>query len=303
MQNNNLIDISAFDEKSILELISFAENFILPDGSFKNEDLFQDKTIANVFFEPSTRTKISFEIAAMNLGCNVINFNATTSSLSKGETINETIDALGLMGVDLCILRSKDPLIEELSLKNESIRFINGGEGISSHPSQTLIDLMTIIQHKDSLNNLKIVIVGDIDHSRVAKSFVEGIKNFPIESLTFSGHPSMCKKVIDTKFGKYEQDLDSALVEADVIMALRIQKERFEEDINIDAAEYINSYQINEDRLKLAKKDCILMHPGPVNMNIELSKEAYNSNNSVIRHQIANGIPMRMAILSKYLSI
>ena len=297
---NNLISINDLSKKEILELIEFANNFFNDEGSFRRESLFPDKTIANVFCEPSTRTKSSFEIAARNLGCSVIDFNIENSSVQKGESIYETIDALNLMGVDLCVLRHPESIIRELAETLPEMVFINAGEGSISHPTQALLDLKTIIDHKDKLDDLNIVIIGDLDHSRVTSSFVEGISNFDIGSLTFCGHPEMCTKYRDPKIGRYEADMATALQDADVVMTLRIQYERFEKELNLDLETYKSEYQLSSEKLENARGDAIIMHPGPVNY-IEITEAVYDSENSVIRQQIANGVAIRMAVLSRFL--
>ena len=297
----NLLSIQDLSKNEILDLIKFSGNFIDDEGNFRREDLFPDKTVANVFCEPSTRTKSSFAIAAGNLGCSVLDFNIDNSSIQKGESIFETIDALNLMGVDLCVLRHPESVIQELAESLPKMVFINAGEGSISHPTQALLDIKTIIDHKKSLDGLKIVIVGDLDHSRVTSSFVEGISNFPIESLTFSGHPEMCTKYQSPKTGSYEPDLEKALQDADVVMTLRIQYERFQEELNLDLDTYKSSYQLSSEKLENAKGDAIIMHPGPVNY-VEITESVYDSENSVIRQQIANGVAIRMAVLSQFLS-
>lgn len=297
---NNLLSINDLSKKEILELIEFANNFFNDKGSFRRESLFPDKTIANVFCEPSTRTKSSFAIAAKNLGCSVIDFNIENSSVQKGESIYETIDALNLMGVDLCVLRHPESIIRELAETLPEMVFVNAGEGSISHPTQALLDLKTIIDHKDKLDDLNIVIIGDLDHSRVTSSFVEGISNFDIGSLTFCGHPEMCTKYRDPKIGRYEADMATALQDADVVMTLRIQYERFEKELNLDLETYKSEYQLSSEKLENAKGDAIIMHPGPVNY-IEITEAVYDSENSVIRQQIANGVAIRMAVLSRFL--
>ena len=297
---NNLLSINDLSKKEILELIEFAGNFFNDEGSFRRESLFPDKTIANVFCEPSTRTKSSFAIAAKNLGCSVIDFNIENSSVQKGESIYETIDALNLMGVDLCVLRHPESIIRELAETLPEMVFVNAGEGSISHPTQALLDLKTIIDHKDKLDDLNIVIIGDLDHSRVTSSFVEGISNFDIGSLTFCGHPEMCTKYRDPKIGRYEADMATALQDADVVMTLRIQYERFEKELNLDLETYKSEYQLSSEKLENAKGDAIIMHPGPVNY-IEITEAVYDSENSVIRQQIANGVAVRMAVLSRFL--
>ena len=297
----DLISINDLTKKEILDLINFSYNFIDEEGNFRKEDLFPDKTVANVFCEPSTRTKMSFAVAAGNLGCNVLDFNIDSSSIQKGESIYETIDALNLMGVDLCVLRHPESVIRELSKQLPKMVFINAGEGSISHPTQALLDIKTIVDHKSNLDGLKIVIVGDIDHSRVTSSFVEAVSNFDIEELTFCGHPEMCNKYMDSDFGNYEPDMEKALKDADVVMTLRIQYERFEKDLDLDLETYKNAYQLSSEKLGFAKGDAIIMHPGPVNY-IEITEAVYDCENSVIREQIANGVAIRMAVLSRFLS-
>jgi aspartate carbamoyltransferase catalytic subunit len=160
---------------------------------------------------------------------------------------------------------------------------------------------MTVIEHKGSIDDLNIVIVGDLDHSRVTSSFVEGISNFSFNSLTFCGHPSMSTKYSNPALGRYEPDLDSALHDADVVMTLRIQYERFEETLDLNLNEYKQAYQLTSEKLEQAKGDAIVMHPGPVNY-VEITESVYQSEQSVIRNQIANGVAIRMAVLSRFLS-
>ena len=297
---NDLLSITDLSKQDILDLIEFSNNFIDDQGNFRKENLFPDKIVANVFCEPSTRTKSSFAIAASNLGCSVINFDINNSSVQKGESIYETVDALNLMGVDLCILRHPESIIRELAESLPNMSFINAGEGSVSHPTQALIDIKTIIDHKESLDNLKIVIAGDLDHSRVTSSFVEGISNFDIGSLTFCGHPEMCTNYQNPKLGSYEADMNKALEDADVVMTLRIQHERFENELNLDLDTYKSLYQLSSEKLESAKGDAIVMHPGPVNY-IEITEAVYDCENSVIRQQIANGVAIRMAVLSRFL--
>ena len=297
---NNLLSINDLSKKDILDLIEFSNNFIDDEGNFRKENLFPDKIVANVFCEPSTRTKSSFAIAANNLGCSVIDFDIENSSVQKGESIFETVDALNLMGVDLCVLRHPESVIRELAECLPKMVFINAGEGSISHPTQALLDIKTIIDHKKKLDGLNIVIVGDLDHSRVTSSFVEGVSNFDLGSLTFCGHPEMCTKYQNPKIGKYESHLESALENADVVMALRIQYERFEKELNLDLETYKSEYQLSTEKLESAKGDAIVMHPGPVNY-VEITEAVYDSENSVIRQQVANGVAIRMAVLSRFL--
>ena len=301
--SKNLINFSDLTKKEIFDLIELAHNF-KSEGSqdYRNEDLFPDKKIVSLFCEPSTRTKLSFEIAAHNLGAKFIDFDLPNSSMNKGETLEDTLAALEMMGVDLCILRHTESVIHDLVKHFPNMQFINAGEGAISHPTQTLIDLMTIHESKEIFENLNIAIVGDLDHSRVVNSFMEAIQMVGYKSITFCGHPDLCKNFIDSSIGNFEPELETALQNADVVMALRIQNERLSEKLTISANDYVERYQINVDSLQVANPDMILLHPGPVNFGIELSSEASDLQNCKIRNQIFNGVGMRMAILTKLFS-
>jgi aspartate carbamoyltransferase catalytic subunit len=301
--SKNLINFSDLTKKEIFDLIELAHNF-KSEGSqdYRNEDLFPDKKIVSLFCEPSTRTKLSFEIAAHNLGAKFIDFDLPNSSMNKGETLEDTLAALEMMGVDLCILRHTESVIHDLVKHFSNMQFINAGEGAISHPTQTLIDLMTIHESKEIFENLNIAIVGDLDHSRVVNSFMEAIQMVGYKSITFCGHPDLCKNFIDSSIGNFEPELETALQNADVVMALRIQNERLSEKLTISANDYVERYQINVDSLQVAHPEMILLHPGPVNFGIELSKEASDLENCKIRNQIFNGVGMRMAVLTKLFS-
>ena len=301
--SKSLINFSNLTKKDIFDLIELANNFKSEDSlDYRSENLFPDKKIVSIFSEPSTRTKLSFEIAAHNLGAKFIDFNLSNSSMNKGETLEDTMNAVEMMGVDLCILRHTESVIHDFVKDFSNMQFINAGEGSISHPTQTLIDLMTINDSKERFEDLKITIVGDLDHSRVVNSFMEAIQIVGFKSLTFCGHPDLCKNFIETPIGNFEPELDTALQDADVVMALRIQNERLSEKLTIGATDYIERYQINVDSLQVADPEMILLHPGPVNFGIELSKEVGELDNCKIRNQIFNGVGMRMAVLTKLFS-
>ena len=301
--SQNLLNLSHLKEQDILELIELANNFKSEDLiEYRHENLFPDKKVASIFCEPSTRTKLSFEIAACNLGAKFIDFNIENSSIQKGETLEDTIEAMMLMGIDLCILRHSDSTIHDLAKAFPEMQFINAGEGSTAHPSQALLDLMTIQESKDTFKDLKITIVGDLDHSRVVSSFLEAIQIVGYKSITFCGHPDLCKTFLENPVGNFEPELNTALQDADVVIALRIQNERLTEKLSISASDYVERYQINVDSLQVASPDMILLHPGPVNFGIELNKEVSDLENCKIKNQIFNGVGMRMAILTKLFS-
>ena len=301
--SQNLLNLSHLKEQDILELIELANNF-KSEGliEYRHENLFPDKKVASIFCEPSTRTKLSFEIAACNLGAKFIDFNIENSSIQKGETLADTIEAMMLMGIDLCILRHSDSAIHDLAKAFPEMQFINAGEGSTAHPSQALLDLMTIQESKDTFKDLQITIVGDLDHSRVVSSFLEAIQIVGYKSITFCGHPDLCKTFLENPVGNFEPELNIALQDADVVIALRIQNERLTEKLSISASDYVERYQINVDSLQVASPDMILLHPGPVNFGIELNKDVSALENCKVKNQIFNGVGMRMAILTKLFS-
>ena len=301
--SQNLLNLSHLKEQDILELIELANNFKSEDLiEYRHENLFPDKKVASIFCEPSTRTKLSFEMAACNLGAKFIDFNIENSSIQKGETLEDTIEAMLLMGIDLCILRHSDSIIHDLAKAFPEMQFINAGEGSTAHPSQALLDLMTIQESKDTFKDLKITIVGDLDHSRVVSSFLEAIQIVGYKSITFCGHPDLCKTFLENPVGNFEPELNIALQDADVVIALRIQNERLTEKLSISASDYVERYQINVDSLQVASPDMILLHPGPVNFGIELNKDVSALENCKVKNQIFNGVGMRMAILTKLFS-
>ena len=299
----NLLNLNHLTAQDIQELIELANNFKSDDLiQYRHENLFPDKKVASIFCEPSTRTKLSFEIAACNLGAKFIDFNIENSSIKKGETLEDTIEAMMLMGIDLCVLRHSESVIHDLAKKFSGMQFINAGEGSIAHPSQALLDLMTIKESKDTFKNLKITIVGDLDHSRVVSSFLEAIQIVGYKSITFCGHPDLCKTYLANQLGNYEPELDIALQDADVVIVLRIQNERLTEKLTVSAEDYIERYQINVDSLQVSSPEMILLHPGPVNFGIELNKEVADLENCKIKNQIFNGVGMRMAILTRLFS-
>ena len=301
--SQNLLNLADLSEQDIQELIELANNFKSEDLlEYRHENLFPDKKVASIFCEPSTRTKLSFEIASCNLGAKFIDFNVDNSSIQKGETLEDTVEAMLLMGVDLCILRHSDSTIHDLAKNFPSMQFINAGEGSIAHPSQALIDLMTIYETKEKFKNLKITIVGDLDHSRVVSSFLEAIQIVGFKSITFCGHPDLCKSYLESSIGNFEPELSIALQDSDVVMALRIQNERLTEKLSISASDYVERYQINADALQVASPEVILLHPGPINFGIELDKEVSELENCKIKNQVFNGVGMRMAVLTKLFS-
>ena len=218
----NLIDIESLNIKEIEDIVSLASQFRSDLGGFNQEPIYEDKKAALLFFEPSTRTKSSFQIALMNLGASFIDINPDTSSIVKGESVSDTIETLALMGVHLFIIRHSEPIISDLANQYPDLCFVNAGAGAESHPTQALTDLLTIKEFNREISQMNISIIGHLDHSRVAKSFVELINKLGCKTLRFSGLPELCTNFIDSDFGKFDPDMDSVIKDSDLVMGLRI---------------------------------------------------------------------------------
>ena len=258
-------------------------------------------TVANLFYEPSTRTRGSFQIAAKKLGADILNFDEKMSSSEKGETILDTIYTLESMGINYFVIRHSEAGTHSMVAKqvNENSHIINAGEADISHPTQGLLDLLTIKQHKKNFDQLKVVIIGDIKHSRVARSLAEGLKIMSVKELTLISPESFKPNLEDYVDANYTSNLDEGLIDADVVMALRIQQERIKNSSEeVVSQNYFNNYGLTNQRLASCNDDVIIMHPGPMNRGIEISDNVADGKHSVIREQVTNGISVRMALLS-----
>ncbi len=258
-------------------------------------------TVANLFYEPSTRTRGSFQIAAKKLGADILNFDEKMSSSEKGETILDTIYTLESMGINYFVIRHSEAGMHAMVAKHvkENSHVINAGEADISHPTQGLLDLLTIKQHKKNFDQLKVVIIGDIKHSRVARSLAEGLKIMSVKELTLISPESFKPNLEDYVDANYTSNLDEGLIDADVVMALRIQQERIKNSSEEFVSEnYFNNYGLTNQRLASCNDDVIIMHPGPMNRGIEISDNVADGKHSVIREQVTNGISVRMALLS-----
>ena len=294
---DNFININQLKKSELEDILSdsfyFQENFKKNDISF-----FGNSNVIFLFLEPSTRTKTSFKIACSILGINAIDVSPENSSITKGESIENTLKTLNSYPVDAIVMRSKNQEDFKIAQKILNFPVINAGSGIDSHPTQALSDLKTLKENFNDFKNLKISIVGDLLHSRVANSFVEAFGKYNLKTNLFSP-PYFKPKKID--FGKviFYENFDECLNNSDVVMALRVQKERFK-NLKVDLNEYASKYQLNQE--KLDKHDIkFLMHPGPVNEGVEISNGLQNSEKSLISDQVKNGVWVRCAILSKIL--
>jgi aspartate carbamoyltransferase catalytic subunit len=276
----------------------------------KRVPTLRGKTIFLLFYEPSTRTRASFELAAKYLGADVVNISPAQSSVAKGESLIDTISTLSSLGADLIVMRHSQSGAPYLASRhfhpeksndfsgnpNLAIRVVNAGDGCHAHPTQALLDLYTIQERLEHLDGLKIAIIGDIRHSRVARSNIWGLSLMGAQ-VVLCGPPTLIPQGIENfPSVVVETDIDQALEEADVVMPLRLQMERQEEKFLPSLREYIQLYQVNETRLSQAKPDVLVMHPGPMNEGIEIAPEVAWGKHSVIRSQVTNGVAMRMAL-------
>jgi aspartate carbamoyltransferase catalytic subunit len=293
----HLLDIESLSTESIHLILNKAEDFLV------NRNLIQPslskKDICTAFFESSTRTRCSFELAAKRLGASVINFDAKTSSTLKGESLLDTFLALAAMGIDAFVVRHSEVGIPQFLAEHlpAKVSVINAGDGHHAHPTQALLDILTIQRHKSNLATLSIAIVGDISHSRVARSQVELFSKLGIKDIRLIAPQGMIPpELSDSHLSHYTQ-LNEGLKDADVVIALRIQQERMLNAEIPNFTEYFQHYGIKPENLQYAKKDAIVLHPGPINREVDIASIVADGPQSVIIEQITNGVAVRMAIL------
>lgn len=263
--------------------------------------IIKGHTVANLFYENSTRTRISFELAANNLSLPVVNVDLHYSSESKGEIIEDTMRTLSAMGIDCFVIRHKQEGIQQqlATLLDDSAHIINAGDGTHAHPSQALLDMVTIIEHKPKLADLKIAVIGNIKHSRVANSFQAICNLLGVGELVFIA-PKIWQPQ-QVAFGRVSDDINEGLKDADVVMCLRVQKERLLETEHMDLEGYRRDFALTKASIAKAKPDAIVLHPGPINRGIEIDSEIADSKQSCILRQVRNGVFARMAILEAVL--
>lgn len=298
----HLLTLRGLDRALITGLLDHAETFLSPPGSAAIRDRsLAGYTVANLFFEPSTRTRASFELAAKRLGADVLNLDVNTSSRKKGESILDTIYTLQAMQVDIFVVRDASAGVPAYIARHtgDHVSILNAGEADVSHPTQGLLDLLTIRRHKGDFANLTVTIVGDIAHSRVARSAAEGLATMGVGELRLVSPPALAPAPDAFPGARILHRLDDGMRGADVVMALRIQRERIG---NLDGVpgidEYFANYGVSHERMKLAKPDAIVMHPGPMNRGIEIESTLADSRHSVITEQVMKGVAVRMAVLT-----
>ena len=298
LEKKDILGIKDLTVEEINLILETAESFLeISTREIKKVPTLRGKTIINLFFEASTRTRTSFEIAGKRLSADTINISASTSSVVKGETLIDMARNLEAMNPDVIVIRHSAAGAPHLlaSLVKQSI--INAGDGAHEHPTQALLDMMTIKEKKGKISGLKVAIVGDITHSRVARSNIYGLSKMGAQ-VFLAGPATMLPRDIEQMGVNVFNKMEDAIVDADVVMMLRIQLERQKQNIFPSLREYSQHYCLNRSNIKLAKKDVIVMHPGPINRGVEISPDiADDPSYSVILDQVNKGVAVRMALL------
>lgn len=283
---NSLVSSKDLNRHTIEWILQSAETFVT-----HNQPMHRHGTVVNLFFENSTRTHLSFQMAAQHLGLNTLHFDVGTSSANKGESIVDTLQTLEALGVDLVVVRHKTDWANQIGAWPENMGLINAGSGIFEHPTQALLDAFTIRQHFSGLRDLVVTIVGDINHSRVARSNVDILTKLGAK-VQFAG-PEAFQPADLTQIPWV--DLDEAVSKTDVLMLLRVQHERHAQTHDVQA--YHEQYGLTEQRLKTLRNDALIMHPGPVNRGVEICSAAMEDSRCKILQQVKNGVAVRMAVL------
>jgi len=262
----------------------------------KKVPTLRGRSVVNLFYEPSTRTRTSFELAGKFMSADTVNIATSSSSVVKGETLKDTAKTIEVMGADVVVIRHGMPGAARILAETISSHVINAGDGAHEHPTQALLDLFTIREEKGSIRGLTVTIVGDIIHSRVVRSNILGLTKLGA-SVRLVGPPTLMPYGIEDMGVEVYYSLEEALKDSDVVMALRIQKERQQRGLFPSLREYSRLYGLTEDKLRWAKEDCLLMHPGPINRGVELTSPLADGISSLINRQVTNGVAVRMAIL------
>ena len=301
----HLLSTDGLSREIIIEIFDMAESFLkISSRDVKKVPLLRGKTVCNLFFENSTRTRTTFEIAAKRLSADVINLDVPTSSQSKGESILDTVNNLIAMGADIFVIRHGTPRIPELIAQNvgNDVHIINGGDGNHAHQTQGLLDTFTITRFKKDFSELKVAIVGDIKHSRVARSEICALSTLGVPEIRIIGPENLMPDNLDHLNLIHFNNLNRGLKNVDVIMMLRLQKERMDDGDIPSEEEYFKQYGLKREHLKIAHPDAIIMHPGPINRGIEIESEVADSKQSVILSQVTYGIAIRMAVMTMLVS-
>jgi aspartate carbamoyltransferase catalytic subunit len=300
----HLITLDGLTRAQLLDLLDSAEALrATAERPVNKLPILRGRTVVNLFFEPSTRTRTSFELAATRLSADVVNFDVGASSTKKGETLLDTLRTLEAMRCDLFVVRHAQNGTPEYLARNAApgVVIVNGGDGNHAHPTQGLLDVFTIRRHKPDLSRLIVTIVGDILHSRVARSDVHALKLLGAGEIRLAGPAALLPQDATDMGVTLADNIDSAVTGADVIIMLRLQKERMQAALIESDEAYARSWGLNTRRLALARPDAIVMHPGPINRGVEITDEVADGPQSVIFQQVSNGVAVRMAVMARLL--
>ena len=297
LNRKDILGIRDLGADEIQLILDTAESFLeISTREIKKVPTLRGKTVINLFYEASTRTRTSFEIAGKRLSADTINISASTSSVVKGETLVDTALTLESMNPDVIVIRHSASGAPHLMARMIRASVINAGDGTHEHPTQALLDLMTLRTRKGRIDGLKVAIVGDILHSRVARSNIYGLRKMGAH-VAVAGPATMMPLWMADMGVEVHHRIEKAVVDADVVMMLRIQTERQSQNLFPSLREYARFYCLTRDHLRLAGKGCLVMHPGPINRGVEISPEIADGPESVILEQVANGVAVRMALL------
>jgi aspartate carbamoyltransferase catalytic subunit len=293
----HLLDIESLSREEIMTVLETARAFkAVGERTIKKVPALRGKTVVNLFVEPSTRTRISFELAAQRLSADVINFTAEASSLKKGETLKDTARNLEALNADIIIIRHSATGAPHFLARFLQASVINGGDGAHEHPTQALLDTFTILEKKGEIEGLKVTILGDILYSRVARSNIWALLKLGAK-VTLCGPSTLVPKEFERMGCSVTYNVEEAIADADIINLLRIQHERQRKTMFPSINEYTSLFGLNKARLRHAKSDVVIMHPGPINRGVEIDSEIADSSRSVILEQVTNGLAVRMAVL------
>ncbi len=298
-----LLDIESLRREDVETILARSKDFQpAPGQTFKRFDILRGRTVVNLFFEASTRTRTSFEIAARRLGAEIISITGSASSVSKGESLVDTLNTLGAMRPDAIVMRHSASGAPHFLSRYLPVPIVNAGDGTHEHPTQALLDALTIIDRRGSLEQLRVAIIGDIAHSRVARSNIFLLSKFGVQ-VVLCGPASLLPREMGRIAPGIELtcDMEQAIRDVDVIMMLRVQLER-QHEAPIGANEYFQFFGLRPEHIALARPDVIVMHPGPINRGREISSEVADSQRSAILNQVENGIAVRMAVLERVLA-
>ncbi len=293
----DLLSLYDLEPREIEFILDTAAEFKkVSQRNVKKVPALRGKTVVNFFVEPSTRTRVSFELAEQRLSADIVNMSAGTSSLKKGETLLDTVKNIEALQVDLVVMRHSAPGAQDFIARHLTCGVVNAGDGAHAHPTQALLDIFTIRERKGSIKGLNVTILGDILHSRVARSNIWGLLKLGA-NVTVAGPATLTPREFESIGVRVCHDLREAVADADVVNLLRIQHERQTAGFFPSIGEYAKFFGINSDTEKYLKPDCIIMHPGPINRDVELSSEVADGPRSVILEQVTNGLAVRMAVL------